>query len=128
MKYYAIRAKVCILVPGVLISGYHEEGKAGREVDFLVADPDEHSAAGLGELLVEHGRQDGIDALHVLDEQRTAEPQTCLQVLDEAVVRETGLSDLAVLIHLYNELHRLTRRVDDQRVPVEPAFIKKFSS
>ena len=54
-----------------------------------------------------------------LDENGVAEAQSGLQILAEGVVEEAGLGDLALPVHVHDELGGLARRVDDQRVAVE---------
>ena len=83
----------------------------------LIGERDEDAFAGAPELPVEDGVEDGVVVLDVLHEQRVAEAQRRLEVLAERVVEEARLGDLAVGVLLQDELGRLPRRVDDQRVP-----------
>ncbi len=54
-----------------------------------------------------------------LDEERVSEAQRALQVLAERVVEEARLADLLVAVLVHDEVGRLTRRVNDERVAVE---------
>ncbi len=97
-----------------------EHGEHGREVDVLVAERDEDAAARAPDLAVQHRVEDGVVVLDVLDEDGVAEAQRRLQVLAERVVEEGGLGYLAVFVRVHDELGGLARRVDHQRVAVEP--------
>ena len=95
---------------------------------YLICERDEDACAGAPELPIEDGVEDGVVVLDVLHEQRVAEAQGRLEVLAERVVEEARLGDLAVGVLLQDELGRLPRRVDDQRVPVSLITLINYPS
>lgn len=54
------------------VSCGEEDDEGRRQIDVLISERDEHSAAGPAHLSVQHRVQDGVVALHVLTENHRA--------------------------------------------------------